>query len=581
MSLRTKFVLAFALVALVPLAALTYRVTDDGVERLEQSAHAYHVATADQALVAARGRVETAVAELKAVGLEFARDEPSRDVITALFLAAQAIEYIQVYEADGKFRWTAQAEGPPPMVYPESLPEPLRQLAMAGGRLVQGVIQRPGDSAPMVPLIIPIFRGEGEARELRVWMRTTLDLSPLSVAVGQLSRRRFGTSEDLVRLVDSKMRVIAAASPQARWKDLAGSGPLSGVDASGALFRKDITHTINYANAEGQELIGAVVPIPELGWAAIVEQDRDVAYASARETVRTALVVGGIFVLIAIALAFWMARRMSAPVLAVASSAKQVAAGDFAVRVDVPSGDEVGEMATAFNAMAQGLGEYRDKLVEEARVRGNLSRFLSPEVIDTFVVGKDKLELGGTRKPITVMFCDVVDFTKLVEEHPPEFVVGILNEFFTIVTEIVFKRGGIVDKFIGDCAMVMWGATETREDDSLRCVRAAEEILHWLEIGNAKWRKQLGRDLQVAIGIHTGDAVVGNVGSERRMEFTAIGEVVNLAARLERLARPNQILMTRDVMAKLGEEFELELLGSFDIFGRGAQPSEIFVLAED
>ncbi|HRE91201.1 MAG TPA: adenylate/guanylate cyclase domain-containing protein, partial [Myxococcota bacterium] len=176
-------------------------------------------------------------------------------------------------------------------------------------------------------------------------------------------------------------------------------------------------------------------------------------------------------------------------------------------------------------------------------------------------------------------FADVVSFTSLADEREPEVAVAILNELFTIVTEIVFQHGGIIDKFIGDCAMAIWGAPDGHPDDARRAVRAAEAILRWLEVGNARWRKQLGRDIELAIGIHTGVAVVGNIGSEKRMEYTAIGDAVNVAARLERLARPGQILMTRETMQRVADEFPSQSLGTYNIVGR-SRPSEIYVLSE-
>lgn len=326
-------------------------------------------------------------------------------------------------------------------------------------------------------------------------------------------------------------------------------------------------------------IIGAVVPLPELGWGVIVEEYAAEAYAAVARSARTALVVGLFFAALAVLVGIWAARRFAAPVVAVSRAAERVAGGDFEARVDVPGSDEVGRMAGAFNDMARDLGDYRDRLVEETRVRGNLSRFLSPDVVESVVVGAEELRLGGERREITVMFADVVAFTELIEERSPEFVVGILNELFTIITEIVFKHGGIIDKFIGDCAMAIWGAPRKHDDDPQRAVRAAEEILRWLEVGNAKWRNELGRDVQLAIGIHTGAAVVGNIGSEKRMEYTAIGDVVNVAARLERLARPGQILVTKNTMSHVSGEFDATSLGNIDIVGRN-RTSEIFLVEE-
>ena len=296
-------------------------------------------------------------------------------------------------------------------------------------------------------------------------------------------------------------------------------------------------------------------------------------------TVYTAAVVGVGFAVIALIIGLAMGRRLSAPVLDVAQAARKVASGDFDVRVAGGSRDEVGQMAESFNTMAADLGSYRDQVVEETRIRTDLSRYLTAELVDQIVEEKASLDLGGKRQRVTVLFADVVSFTPMAEKYDPEFVVSILNELFTFMTEIVFKNGGVVDKFIGDCVMAVFGAPETHEDDALRAVRAAEEMHHWLEVGNAKWRKDLGKDLQLAIGINTGDAVVGNIGSKKRMEYTVIGDAVNVAARLEAVARPGQVLMTAETMALVIDEFECKSIGERKLSGKG-EPMEIFALEE-
>ena len=151
---------------------------------------------------------------------------------------------------------------------------------------------------------------------------------------------------------------------------------------------------------------------------------------------------------------------------------------------------------------------------------------------------------------------------------------------FTFLTGIVFNHGGMVDKFIGDCVMAVFGAPEPRDDDAERAALAALEMIEWLETGNAKWADEFGRELQLGIGISTGTAIVGNLGSEKRMEYTAIGDTVNIAARLEMLAKPGQILISEATREELGEDFDVVDLGARDITGRKEQV-RIFELREE
>ena len=581
MRLWQKYTLALAVVALVPLAVTTWRIVDHDVAELGQAARANHLATADVALTTLRALLDQASAEARTVGAAFALEgappEERERSAQAQLLGARALDNFTLYTPDGELvlsygapRAAAAAKATPP----PSLGLDARKIAETERRLLGGV-ERRADGAPVLPLIVPIRRADGT---LYAFLWTALDLTGLSARVAELSARRYDRRTDLVRVVDDQLRVIAAADPAALWTPLAGRGPLAGVNDSAPL-KHDAALVVESVRDGGEALIGALVPLPELAWGVLVEEPRDQAYAAVARTVETALLFGGLFALFAIGLGVWAARALAAPVVAVSKAAQQVAGGDFAVRVAVRGSDEVGQMAGAFNGMARDLGDYRARLIEETRVRGNLSRFLSPDVVEQVVAGEGELKLGGERREITVMFADVVKFTDMVERHPPEFVVGLLNELFTIITEIVFKHGGIIDKFIGDCAMAIWGAPKAHDDDPQRAVRAAEEILRWLEVGNAKWRRELGHDLELAIGIHTGTAVVGNLGSDKRMEYTAIGDVVNAAARLERLAQPGQILMTAQTMTHVSGEFDAQSLGDVDLAG-GRHKSEIFVLED-
>ena len=583
MRLWHKITLALVLLALIPLAVATYTLVSRGADQLEVGAKNYHLAIADVALGVIRRTIDQAFVEAHTVGAALAQKGPSLDermrAARAQLIGAKEVDNLSVYGPDGALIDTMRAprEGQDAQHdAPEQLPADLLKIARNEGQITMGIVRR-SDDAPLLPLLAPIYRGDPP--ELYAYVYSELDLMPLSAAVGDLSARRFGERRDFVRLLDEQLRIIAADDAKQLWTSMAGTGAASGIDTTTASFKHNVARAIDYDRKDGERVVGAIVPLIELGWGVVVEQKYSEAYKAVSETWKTALTVGSIFGLIAILLGFLVGRRLARPVVQVADAAKQVAAGDFDVRVKVQSSDEVGQMGVAFNEMAKDLGDYRQQLIEETRVRSDMSRYLSPEIVEGVIEGSQAMVLGGERRIVTVLFADVVSFTSLADEHEPEFVVSILNELFTIITEIVFKHGGIIDKFIGDCAMALFGAPKKHEDDAQRAVRAAEEILRWLEVGNAKWRKQLGRDIELAIGVNTGVAVVGNVGSEKRMEYTAIGDMVNVAARLERLARPGQILMTREVMDAVSDEFDSLSLGKHNIVGR-SRPSEIFVLDE-
>lgn len=568
-----KLALVLLVIGVLPLVVAALVIADGDAARLADSARSHHLAIAEVALGEVRGLVARSLAEARALGETLASEAPieRREALARAQLAAdELIDDVALYDPAGARMLVMRTAAPTAdgWVPPERATEEDRAKAFAAG---QAVRDRVNGQRAWLELTVPLMRG-GEPWAVLV---ASVDLAPLSDLVRGLATRHFDDPRR-VRLVDQDLRVIATGVG-------AIGGSLAGTDMMAAVsgpspFARDIAYTLDY-EGDGEPLIGALVPLPELGWAAVVEEAQAEAYASVAATWRTAAVVGVIVALAALALALLLGRRMARPVEAMAAATERVADGDFAVRVPVRGTDEIAQTANAFNRMAIDLGDYRDRLIDETRARENLARFMSPEIVERIVHDKSALHLGGERRDITVLFADVVGFTRLADEREPEIAVAILNELFTIITEIVFQHGGIIDKFIGDCAMAIWGAPEARPDDARQAVRAAEAILRWLEVGNAKWRKQIGRDLELAIGIHTGPAVVGNIGSEKRMEYTAIGDAVNVAARLERLARPGQVLMTRDTMERVKDEFSSQSIGAYDIVGR-ARPSEIFVLAE-
>ena len=229
--------------------------------------------------------------------------------------------------------------------------------------------------------------------------------------------------------------------------------------------------------------------------------------------------------------------------------------------------------------MAVDLRTSETKLVRETQARASLSRYLPGDVVELILNDPGRLKLGGERREVTVLFADVVAFTKLAEQHPPELIVALLNELFTFATEIVERRGGIIDKFVGDCAMAVWGTPETKPDDAERAVLAATDLGRWLDTANRSWKQPLGVEIQRAMGLHAGPVVAGTLGRERRRDYTVSGDTVNLASRLEGKAAPGQILISAATREKLHEDIEVNSLGDAKLPGR-AQAVQLFEVLE-
>jgi adenylate cyclase len=197
-------------------------------------------------------------------------------------------------------------------------------------------------------------------------------------------------------------------------------------------------------------------------------------------------------------------------------------------------------------------------------------KYVSPDVVEEILQNREGLALGGKRRHITVLFADVRGFTSISERIKPEEVVSFLDEYFAQVTQIVFKYGGTVDKFMGDGVMAIFGAPKSHLDDAARAVKTGLEMIQMVEAKSQEWTKVLGNPPAVGIGINSGDAVVGRIGSELRSDYTAIGDTVNLASRLEALTKELSIplLVSETAAAEVSEEIGLKPLRRVKVVGR-------------
>lgn len=188
----------------------------------------------------------------------------------------------------------------------------------------------------------------------------------------------------------------------------------------------------------------------------------------------------------------------------------------------------------------------------ERQIRNNMERYISPNLIEQLSQTSGDIKLDGEKRMITVLFADIKNFTKMSETLAVEDVFSMLNQMFSGIAQIVFRHDGTLDKFIGDCVMAFFGAPLAHDDDPVRAVRVAAEIVEFVEGVTAEFREKLGVDVGFSIGVNTGEAIVGNVGSLDRMEYTAIGDTVNLAARLQAHAGFNDIVINESVFERLG-----------------------------
>ncbi len=233
------------------------------------------------------------------------------------------------------------------------------------------------------------------------------------------------------------------------------------------------------------------------------------------------------------------------------------------------------EAAISFDN-AQSHQELALRVVE----RKALERFLSSAIVEKILANPDQIHLGGENQTATILFTDIRSFTPMAERMDPHKVVELLNEYFTEMTDLIFENGGTLDKYLGDGILAIFGAPLARPDDAGRSVKTAIEMQRALVRLNAQWQARGQEPLRVGVGINTGAVTAGNIGSTKRMDYTVIGDAVNVAARLCAKAAGGQILVSGPTYAALGDGLPARKLKPILVKGKET-PVEVYEIAWD
>lgn len=222
--------------------------------------------------------------------------------------------------------------------------------------------------------------------------------------------------------------------------------------------------------------------------------------------------------------AFMLALFLSNPIKRLVNAMTKVAKGDLNQNVKTRRPDEIGLLGWSFNYMTEGLRE-------KEKIKNTFNKFVSAEVAEE-VLKSDSLKLGGEYKEVTMFFSDIRNFTSMSEKMDAHQVVSMLNEYITLMTDVILKYKGVVDKYVGDEIMAVWGAPIKRDNDPELAIRCAVEQMAVLDELNKKRTERGDMEIKIGIGINTGTVISGNIGSEKRVDYTVIGDNVNLASRL-------------------------------------------------
>jgi adenylate cyclase len=564
LSIRLKAALLMVALAALPALVVAWRlgrVNRAAVEVSEQNLQASVLAEVAAATLRCVGDIEAearAVANALALAAARPSGEDALDGVRALVGTRVTFDAARFEVPSAKVDTVIARKGASQADVPRSSDE---QRRVADERNVSLALDPAGDAI----VVVPVPRAPGGAKG---YVTVRASLGPIKDALREVADTRFDHGGATLLVVDRAWSVVAGAGDFST-RDVSRL-PVFALLGPGSGFSQRLAVVSPYQDG-GERFVGGVETVPELGWAVALFRPERLAYAASYEMQRQSAWVVIIALLAALAVGLLAGSAVTRPVLAVMRQAKLIGQRKWNA-LELASGrrDEIGDLSRAVGAMADDLRTSEREMVREAKLRGDLSRFMSRDLVDAIVAGEHSLALGGHRAEVTVLFADVVAFTPLAESRPAEEVVTILNELFSMLSEIVFRHRGTVDKFIGDCIMAVWGAPVAQADHARRALAAAEDMLRFLETANQVWSEKLGVELRLAIGINSGEAIVGNIGSDKRMEYTVVGDVVNVAARLEAIAKPNQILVAERSRELAGEGFQLISLGPHQLTGRTA-----------
>lgn len=318
-----------------------------------------------------------------------------------------------------------------------------------------------------------------------------------------------------------------------------------------------------FVNPEDGETYFGAYSKNSFGVIVVSQVSKKLVLEPAVEARNEAIHITGLALSAALFFVFLFSMSLSTPIERLLEITHEIAKGNFDIRAQesVHTHDEVGDLALAFDEMTLGLRE-RD------RIKKTFSKFHGSTVADDILAG-DTNSLRGTLKEVTVFFSDIRDFTKFSEGHTPEEVVEMLNEYFEIMVGIVTRHGGVVDKFIGDAIMAVWGAPHSSERDAELAVAACIEMRTALAELNLR---RLGRGkvpIRIGMGLHTGKAISGTIGSTERMEYTVIGDTVNMAARIEASTKSfgTDLLVSELTAQTMQGKFLMEKAGEVEVKG--------------
>jgi len=359
--------------------------------------------------------------------------------------------------------------------------------------------------------------------------------------------------EEIALFDDQGQIFLESSNTKLSTSAMAGGTGLPREILSRLSFTSASSEQFPFWNQTGEKYIGSFYKTGISGTVLGAWVPYEVVLETPRKVARRSFYLGLSVLGIALLISMLFSNSLIRPILALVEATQFIADGNFSARLKLKTQDELSRLGNAFNTMASGL-EEREKL------KDLFGKFHSKAVVQK-LMAEDKIRLGGERLPVTVFFSDIRSFTSTSENMDPEEVVEMLNEYMTEMVSVIEEEGGVVDKYVGDAIMAVWGLAKEAPVDSARsavraCLKMRERLAALNEVRAGRGQKPI----VIGMGLTSGEVIAGNIGSQSRMEYTVIGDTVNTASRMESLTKDNgtDFLIHSSTKEFVDGEFEFE-----------------------
>ncbi|MFP4432267.1 MAG: adenylate/guanylate cyclase domain-containing protein [Spirochaetaceae bacterium] len=341
----------------------------------------------------------------------------------------------------------------------------------------------------------------------------------------------------------------------------------------------------------GELRVAQSVRFEPFDWTLFVTEQQSVFYRAVRTITNQTALILAVTLVVAVLLSVLVTRNLLLPLGHMAAAMREIIGErDLSKRVPTLYRDEIGDLGHTFNVMTEELDEAYQQIKQyafqavlarrqEQKIRTIFQKYVPVNVIDQFFANPESM-LVGQNRTLAVLFSDIRSFTSISEQLPADQIVESLNTYFSAMVDAVIERNGIVDKYIGDAIMAFFGAPVQRENDAADAVRAGLDMLAALEGFNRAQRQKDMPSFRVGIGINYGPVTIGNIGSDKKMDYTVVGDMVNLASRLEGLTKMYNvpILISESVQRHIASEIPCRLVDTVTVKGK-SETTRIYVPA--